>query len=143
MLQVLSSFDWAFTRFGLFERSPDLNDHQQRLYAPRLASTVVQPIGLRKTGYDTLVCFSHLRWDFVFQRPQHLMTRFARARKVVFWEEPLPGPSVGLDRRVCPHSGVVIVTPMLPEGLGVDERNATLQSLLDDALASAQGDLIR
>ena len=26
----------------------------------------------------TLVCFSHLRWDFVFQRPQHLMSRFAR-----------------------------------------------------------------
>jgi UDP-galactopyranose mutase len=26
----------------------------------------------------TLVCFSHLRWDFVYQRPQHLMSRFAR-----------------------------------------------------------------
>ena len=26
----------------------------------------------------TLVCFSHLRWNFVFQRPQHLMSRFAR-----------------------------------------------------------------
>ena len=25
----------------------------------------------------TLLCFSHLRWDFVFQRPQHLMSRFA------------------------------------------------------------------
>jgi UDP-galactopyranose mutase len=27
----------------------------------------------------TLVCFSHLRWNFVFQRPQHLMSRFAEA----------------------------------------------------------------
>jgi UDP-galactopyranose mutase len=27
---------------------------------------------------DTLICFSHLRWNFVFQRPQHLMSRFAR-----------------------------------------------------------------
>ena len=37
----------------------------------------------------TLLCFSHLRWDFVFQRPQHLMNRFARAMPVVVWEEPI------------------------------------------------------
>ncbi|MDY3561925.1 FAD-dependent oxidoreductase [Gemmata sp. JC673] len=35
-----------------------------------------------------LVVFSHLRWDFVFQRPQHLMTRLARTRPVFFVEEP-------------------------------------------------------
>ena len=29
-----------------------------------------------------LVCFSHLRWDFVYQRPQHLLTRCARDRRV-------------------------------------------------------------
>jgi len=31
-----------------------------------------------------LVCLSHLRWDFVWQRPQHLMSRFARDRAVFF-----------------------------------------------------------
>src|SRR6185503_1618342 len=36
----------------------------------------------------TLVCFSHLRWNFVFQRPQHLMSRFAHEMTVIFWEEP-------------------------------------------------------
>jgi UDP-galactopyranose mutase len=35
-----------------------------------------------------LLCFSHLRWHFVTQRPQHLLTRAARARRVFFWEEP-------------------------------------------------------
>lgn len=40
------------------------------------------------TGRD-LVCFSHLRWDFVFQRPQHLMSRFAREARVFFVEEPI------------------------------------------------------
>jgi UDP-galactopyranose mutase len=35
-----------------------------------------------------LLCFSHLRWHFVTQRPQHLMTRCARDRRVFFWEEP-------------------------------------------------------
>jgi glycosyltransferase involved in cell wall biosynthesis len=35
-----------------------------------------------------LLCLSHLRWDFVFQRPQHLMTRAAARYRVVFFEEP-------------------------------------------------------
>ena len=34
-----------------------------------------------------LVCLSHLRWDFVYQRPQHLLTRFACGRRVFFVEE--------------------------------------------------------
>jgi len=34
--------------------------------------------GSKKTD---LVCFSHLRWDFVFQRPQHLMSRMAKGRR--------------------------------------------------------------
>ncbi|MDQ6786601.1 MAG: glycosyltransferase family 1 protein [Acidobacteriota bacterium] len=36
-----------------------------------------------------LVCFSHLRWDFVYQRPQHLLSRFAKERRVFFIEEPI------------------------------------------------------
>ena len=35
-----------------------------------------------------LLVFSHLRWHFVTQRPQHLLIRAARTRKVFFWEEP-------------------------------------------------------
>ena len=45
----------------------------------------------RRTLND-LVCFSHLRWDFVYQRPQHLMSRFAKQFRVFFIEEPVfPG----------------------------------------------------
>lgn len=36
-----------------------------------------------------VVCFSHLRWDFVFQRPQHLLSRFAKKHDVLFIEEPV------------------------------------------------------
>lgn len=32
---------------------------------------------------DTLIVFSHLRWHFVYQRPQHLLTRLARTRRVI------------------------------------------------------------
>ncbi|NJR12806.1 glycosyltransferase family 1 protein [bacterium] len=39
-----------------------------------------------------LVCISHLRWDFVWQRPQHLLTRFAQDYTVYFVEEPIATP---------------------------------------------------
>ncbi len=45
-------------------------------------------------GYD-LVCLSHLRWDFVFQRPQHLLSRSAAERRTFYFEEPLFDVAVG------------------------------------------------
>jgi UDP-galactopyranose mutase len=64
-----------------------------------------------------LVCFSHLRWDFVYQRPQHLLTRCAKERRVFFIEEPIYGnSSMRLDVRLT-ESGVHVVVPKLPEGL--------------------------
>ncbi len=44
-----------------------------------------------------LVCFSHLRWAFVWQRPQHLLSRAARHFDVLFVEEPVFEPG-GSDR---------------------------------------------
>lgn len=39
--------------------------------------------------FSDLICFSHLRWDFVFQRPQHLLTRFAKQYRVFYIEETI------------------------------------------------------
>ncbi len=66
-------------------------------------------------AYD-IVCLSHLRWSFVFQRPQHLLSRYARERRVFFVEEAIyvDGPS-RLDVAVSPE-GVHVVTPHLTEG---------------------------
>ena len=36
-----------------------------------------------------LVVFSHLRWNFVYQRPQHLLSRIGKHRRVYFVEEPV------------------------------------------------------
>jgi hypothetical protein len=47
-----------------------------------------------------LVCLSHLRWNFVFQRPQHLLTRFAQGQRVFFIEEPI----FSLDSPVAPQN---------------------------------------
>lgn len=38
--------------------------------------------------HHDLICFSHLRWNFVYQRPQHLLSRFALHTRVFFVEEP-------------------------------------------------------
>ena len=65
-----------------------------------------------------LICFSHLRWGFVFQRPQHLMSRFARTRRVFFIEEPIFEPGEPHWRgTLCPETGVHVYTPVLPESL--------------------------
>jgi UDP-galactopyranose mutase len=74
------------------------------------------------------------------------MTRFARTRKVIFWEEPLPGPAKEtprLDSRVCEDSGVVVVTPVLAEGLTAEQRDEQLKAMLDTLLAGVEGDLVR
>lgn len=64
-----------------------------------------------------LICFSHLRWDFVYQRPQHLLKRCAATRRVFFVEEPVfDNGSMHLDVREC-ESSIKIVVPHLPEGL--------------------------
>jgi len=83
----------------------------------------------------TLLCFSHLRWDFVFQRPQHLMSRFARTMSVVFWEEPC---EIGARetpflkvRQAEGFPNVRIATPHLPEGLDEERREAVIKRLLD------------
>lgn len=68
-------------------------------------------------GETDLVCFSHLRWDFVYQRPQHLLSRCARKRRVFFVEEPVYGNcSMRLDVREA-DPGVYVVVPHLPDGL--------------------------
>lgn len=42
---------------------------------------------------QSIIVFSHLRWDFVFQRPQHVLTRLAKHYRVFFFEEPVVGSS--------------------------------------------------
>ena len=94
----------------------------------------------------TLICFSHLRWNFVFQRPQHLMSRFAREMSVIFWEEPVEiaaNETAFLQVREAENaSNVRIVVPHLPQGMPEDAREAALKRLLDAHLASIRGPLI-
>jgi UDP-galactopyranose mutase len=83
---------------------------------------------------QVLICFSHLRWDFVFQRPQHLMIRFAEHMRVIFWEEPIFGSedeTARLETKQCSVSNVLVVTPTLPSGRDAAGQTNLLRDLLD------------
>ncbi|MDH2325820.1 glycosyltransferase family 1 protein [Cereibacter sp. SYSU M97828] len=81
-----------------------------------------------------LICFSHLRWDFVLQRPQHLMSRFAAERPVWFWEEAIPTDHhlPYLEFHAFEGTSVQSIRPRVPHGAAQD---AVLAGLLDQFLA--------
>ena len=101
-----------------------------------LTSAEVIDLPATSARRDAIVCFSHLRWDFVFQRPQHLMTRFAQSRTVIYFEEPLPddGDLAWMQIRTCPVSSVIIATPRLPHDLAEPARAEAIKSVLDGLL---------
>jgi UDP-galactopyranose mutase len=95
-------------------------------FAPRVTTKATAP---------DLICLSHLRWDFVYQRPQHLLTRCAEGRRVFFFEEPVydGGP---LRLEVKERGRVRVVVPHLPEGLTSDvAREAAQRSMIERMLA--------
>ncbi|MBV8820195.1 MAG: glycosyltransferase family 1 protein [Acidobacteriaceae bacterium] len=86
-----------------------------------------------------LICLSHLRWGFVYQRPQHLLSRFAKRQRVFFFEEPvLSGGQTRLDMRVDDASNVMVAIPHLPDGLDDLEAEQTLAKLLDQMIRDHQ-----
>ncbi len=81
-----------------------------------------------------LVCLSHLRWDFVYQRPQHLLSRAARDRRVFFIEEPVfdaDEPHLSLARR---EEGVIVGVPHLRPGMASEQVEEALRLLLNRLL---------
>ena len=81
-----------------------------------------------RNNYD-LVCFSHLRWDFVYQRPQHLLSRFAKDRRVFVVEEPVFHDSdsrLEVSRR---DDQLYVVVPHLRHG--TEDVDSVMRQLLD------------
>lgn len=87
----------------------------------------------------TLLCLSHLRWGFVYQRPQHLMSRLAASYDVLFFEEPIFGGQEPPRLEIHPAvEGVTILVPRLPEGLSEADAISAQRDLLDQHLAERQ-----
>ncbi len=77
-----------------------------------------------------VLCFSHLRWDFVFQRPNHLMSRFARRGRVLFIEEPLQGQERARLEHIPVAPNLSRVIPHLPSGTSTEHATALIRTLL-------------
>ena len=90
------------------------------------------------TARKDILCFSHLRWHFVFQRPQHLLSRWAREHRVFYVEEPesasTDAPSLRIERS---SEGVHVVTPIIPENFAGD-LDITLKGLLAEMIVENQ-----
>jgi glycosyltransferase involved in cell wall biosynthesis len=83
-------------------------------------------------GALEILCFCHLRWDFVYQRPQHLLTRFGGRGRVHFWEEPqFDAVDTPALRRSTKTSEVLVLTPLLPHGLDDQQVADAQRELLD------------
>jgi UDP-galactopyranose mutase len=109
--------------------------------SPSLYSSSKQDFPVLETSANVpdLVCLSHLRWDFVYQRPQHLLSRCAKERRVFFIEEPLfdsdSASRLDISRR---ESGVWVVVPHLPQGLSEEATVAAQQMLIDELFAQQE-----
>jgi len=63
--------------------------------------------------FDVII-FSHLRWDFVYQRPQHLLSRFSKQNRVFFIEEPVFSTDYKtIDKK---SENIYVVTPAIRQG---------------------------
>jgi glycosyltransferase involved in cell wall biosynthesis len=84
-----------------------------------------------------LVCFSHLRWNFVYQRPQHLMSRYSKQYRIFFIEEPIFDATAESFIEVStPFENLFVVVPHLapgrPEEANIIQQRELISKLLID-----------
>ena len=114
---------------------------QRRLPSVRFAAARPASISDRfphtSTTMPHLIVFSHLRWNFVFQRPQHLLSRLAADFPVVFIEEPIRSDGPAWLERSSPAPGVEVLRPHTPVEAGGfhDDQLSLLEPLIADWLA--------
>lgn len=92
----------------------------------------LQGIDPSTLGVPDLVCFSHLRWNFVYQRPQHLLSRAAQEQRVFFVEEPVFDQGEPRLEVSQPQEQLTVVVPHLPHGLSEEAVNSAQQKLIND-----------
>ncbi len=85
-----------------------------------------------------LVCFSHLRWNFVYQRPQHLLSRFAKANRVFFIEEPVFSESPDSLQITLTEENVLVVIPQLQTGEETKNKEDRLYHLVSRLFSQMQ-----
>ena len=77
-----------------------------------------------------LVCFSHLRWNFVYQRPQHLMSRSAKVFRTFLIEEPVFTQGKERIEYNYTEGNIGVVTPCLNRDISEDKVPDRMTNLL-------------
>ena len=111
------------------QKSPPSENHSHDV-----ATIVTTPLGRATTS---IVVHSHLRWDFVWQRPQQIFSRLASARPVLFVEEPCEAEGASRIDLTEPMPNIVRAIPYLNgcRTMGVDEQCEAILPMLLDMMA--------
>ncbi|GAB3695304.1 glycosyltransferase family 1 protein [Spirosoma flavus] len=88
-------------------------------------------------GVTDLICFSHLRWNFVFQRPQHLLSRASKQWRIWFIEEPIYGDSERLEIRSI-NEQLTVVVPHILHNSSADAVFSQQRNAIDQVLEQYQ-----
>lgn len=97
-----------------------------------------QVASARADRRPVIVMLSHLRWDFVFQRPHHLASRAAEDYDVIFIEEPLSDEGGFAMRQGVRENGVQLVQPLAPPYASQEELLAQQERVLQAVLAATE-----
>ncbi|MGF7214037.1 glycosyltransferase involved in cell wall biosynthesis [Spirosoma lacussanchae] len=89
-----------------------------------------QTVSTSSPPIQDLVCFSHLRWNFVYQRPQHLLSRAATHWRVWYIEEPIWSDTPGLSINTVSEQ-LSVVVPHLPHGTPPQQAVQAQRTLID------------
>jgi glycosyltransferase involved in cell wall biosynthesis len=88
-------------------------------------------MGAEPPGHPAdIVVLSHLRWGFVYQRPQHLMSRAARDRRVFFVEEPVRDALTPELEEQVTAEGVTVCVPRMPPDISATAEDAILSAMM-------------
>lgn len=100
---------------------------------------------VNSTFRPAVLCLSHLAWDFVWQRPQHLLSRLAGHYPVLYVNEPELAPAAGRPtlKRVADTSGVKAWQPFFPDRQDILENWRSVYVSLVQELLLNQGWLRR
>ena len=86
-------------------------------------------------SFPAVLCFSHLRWSEVHERPHQLMKLFARETEVLFFEDSVRDASwSGMDTRSCEIPRISLITPHLATGLLETEIHQMISGLIVEML---------
>ena len=89
------------------------------------SSDTIEVRDRKETDRYGIVVFSHLRWGFVWQRPQQFLSRFAKKHQILFIEEPFFDRPEGTQPEVTYHNvmpNVTVACPHVPASWNRDRQ---------------------